>query len=238
MEIKCIIIDDEPLAIDILKSYCKEVSGVNLIHTFQNPVDALAFLSREKVDLVFLDIEMPQLSGLEFVGSIREKPQIIFTTAYPQYALDGFELNALDYLVKPISFTRFLRAIHKALEIRSGKISPKTMIDPNDLSKPDFIFVKSEYELIKLFISEIKYIEGLKDYLKIVVSNRKSILTLMSFKELLDKLPPNQFLRVHRSYAVNLHAVSSIQRKKILIDDQRIPIGESYKNIVYSHLNL
>ncbi|GAB5475095.1 MAG: hypothetical protein Mars2KO_31940 [Maribacter sp.] len=178
---------------------------------------------------------MPQINGIEFIKSMEKTPLFIFTTAYPQYAIEGFELNAIDYLVKPIPFPRFIKSINRAkemLEIRSniakidGNTAPAGGVGNTE---NNFIFVKSDYDNVKIKVNEIKYIQGLKDYLKIHTQENKPILTLMSFKDIHDKLPSNDFLRVHRSFIVNVNNIDSIQRSRIVIDDVRIPIGESYK---------
>lgn len=245
---KCIIIDDEPLAIDVVESYCKALSAVEVISTFTNAIEALDFINSNCIDLVFSDIEMPNISGIELIKSLEGKvPYFIFTTAYPEYALEGFDLNAVDYLVKPIPFPRFLKAVNRVKEMlklsevntsfnvsSAGGESVTSAIPKED----DFIFVKSEYENLKIDIKSIKHIQGLKDYLKIHSESSKPILTLMSFKEIQDKLPENTFIRVHRSYIVNVNKITSIQKNRIVIKGERIPIGESYKSMVYSRLNI
>lgn len=239
---KCVIIDDEPLAIDVIESYLNQVGNMEIIAKCNNPLEAITILNRHQVDLVFLDIEMPNLTGIDLVKTVENIPQFIFTTAYPQYALDGFNLNATDYLVKPIPFHRFLKAISRAkekheLENRDSAIIP---IKEKQETPPvnDFIFVKSEYENIKISVDTIKYIQGLKDYIKIYTNtSEKAILTLCSFKEILEKLPDN-FLRVHRSYIVNINYIKALQKTKIVIEDIRIPIGETYKNDVLKRLGV
>ncbi len=241
---RCILVDDEPLALDVLSSYLEKVEGVQLVARCTNPLEAIRILSEEAIDLVFLDIEMPNLSGIDLVKSLDRLPQFIFTTAYPQYALEGFDLNATDYLVKPVPFPRFLKAIARAKEKHEAGQKPielksnATLAVPQE-NLPDFIFVKSEYENIKINTADIKYLQGLKDYIKIYTNQGdKAILTLSSFKELLDKLPKNHFLRVHRSYVVNINAIRAVQKSKILIGDIRIPIGETYKEEVLKQLNI
>ncbi len=242
--IKCIIIDDEPLAIGVLKSYCEDLGEVDVIGTFTNPFEATTLLSSEHIDLVFLDIEMPQINGIDLIKSIDKKPLFVFTTAYPQYAIDGFDLNAVDYLVKPIPFVRFIKAINRVKRLlSSGDTSklPENNLTPSSGAfgqTSQFLFVKSEYESVKINVQEIKYIQGLKDYLKIHTQDKKPILTLMSFKEMLSKLPSDQFVRVHRSFVVNIGVIMSIQRSKIVIDDIRIPIGESFKEGFFQRLGL
>ncbi len=242
--IKCIIIDDEPLAIGIIDSYCEDVGGLHVIGSFTNPLDATNILSKEKIDLVFLDIEMPQINGIDFLKTIDQKPLFIFTTAYPQYAIDGFELNAVDYLVKPIRFARFVKAINRAKELFELRNISKTKVSnvisaAGSIASPDeFIFVKSEYDNVKIKLEDIRYIQGLKDYLKIHTRGGKPILTLMSFKSIESKLPTSNFLRVHRSFIVNVNCIDSIQRSKIVIEGIRIPLGDSYKEAFLKRVGL
>lgn len=240
----CIIIDDEPLALGIVKSYCEELGGIEVLGTFTNPLESMTLFQEGNVDLVFLDIEMPQITGIEFVKTLDKRPFFIFTTAYPQYAIEGFELNAVDYLVKPIPFPRFVKSINRVKELKMLKTSIST--EEGNLSSasggqlPDnqFIFVKSDYGNVKIKLEDIKYIQGLKDYLKIHTSERKPILTLMNFRDIEIKLANTDFVRVHRSFLVNVNNIDSIQRSKIVMDDIRIPIGESYKDEFMKRLGL
>ncbi|WP_066218112.1 LytR/AlgR family response regulator transcription factor [Formosa haliotis] len=242
---KCIIIDDEPLAIDVVESYLKQIGGIDIVAKCTNPLEAITLLSKKQVDLVFLDIEMPNLSGIDLVKSIENLPQFIFTTAYPQYALDGFNLNATDYLVKPIPFHRFIKAVARAKE----KYELEHMQTANvvssigTISQPEnnFIFVKSEYENIKIKTDDITYIQGLKDYIKIYdIHSSKAIITLLSFKDMLSKLPTNnQFFRVHKSFIVNVNYIKALQKTKIVLqNDMRIPIGETFKKDVLERLGV
>ncbi|WP_339713990.1 LytTR family DNA-binding domain-containing protein [uncultured Kriegella sp.] len=240
---KCIIIDDEPLAIEILVDYCSKIDFVEVLGTFTNPLEAIAVIKEKKADLIFCDIEMPQISGIDFINSLDNRPLFIFTTAYSQYAVEGFELNAVDYLVKPIPYHRFIKAVSRSKELLTSHEKPlesnifSSHGETNESQK--FIFVKAEYESIKINLDDIEYIQGLKDYLKIHITNtNKAILTLMSFRELLDRLPPNQFLRVHKSFAVNVNYINTVQRNRIVINDIRIPIGESHKDTFFSVLGL
>lgn len=248
---KCIIIDDEPLAIDVLKDYCHKMDFVELVGSYTNPLEAISVIKTEKIDLIFCDIEMPQINGIDFIASLDNSPLFIFTTAYSQYAVEGFNLNAIDYLVKPISYTRFIKAISRAKEVmeyrRDNDHEKKSLGNPNVFpshgqpitTSQHYIFVKAEYESVKINLDDIEYIQGLKDYLKIhVAGTNKTILTLMNFKEILDKLPPNQFLRVHKSFVINIGYIKTVQRNRILINDVRVPIGESYKSSFYSILGL
>ncbi len=232
---KCIIIDDEPLALNIIKSYCEDLGTLEVVGTFTNALEALDIINKVDVDLVFSDIEMPQINGIDFIKALDRKPLFIFTTAYSQYAIQGFELNAVDYLVKPIPFPRFIKAVNRAKEFFELKKDNSKNLNathrPKELNKTldQFIFVKSEYENIKIDLGLIKYIEGLKDYLKIHITTGKPILTLMNFKELIMKLPGSNFIRIHRSFIVNIDHIETVQKSKVIIDTIRIPIGESYK---------
>ncbi|WP_299529820.1 LytTR family DNA-binding domain-containing protein [Ulvibacterium sp.] len=240
----CIIIDDEPLALGIVKSYCEELGGIEVMGTFTNPLESMSLFQEGNIDLVFLDIEMPQITGIEFVKTLDKRPFFIFTTAYPQYAIDGFELNAVDYLVKPIPFPRFVKSINRVKELKMLKNSMSTeegnlaSASGAQLSDNQFIFVKSDYGNVKIKLEDIKYIQGLKDYLKIHTSERKPILTLMNFRDIEAKLANTDFVRVHRSFLVNVNNIDSIQRSKIVMDDIRIPIGESYKDEFMKRLGL
>lgn len=239
MKINAIIIDDEPLAIDVLKNFSDTIDYLNIVKTFTNPVEAIKFLSENKIDLIFLDIEMPMINGVDLVEALNSKPNIIFTTAFPQYAVDGFNLDAVDYLLKPISYKRFLKAINKVsntFDNNSDIVIPNQIVINSNDNK--FIFVKSDYENLKVNIQDIKYIEGLKDYLRINLSNDKFALTLSNFSAIIDKISNPDFIRVHNSYIVNLNYIKSIQKNRILIGDKRIPISETYKKEFFDKIKL
>ncbi|MCL8007271.1 LytR/AlgR family response regulator transcription factor [Gelidibacter japonicus] len=237
----CIIIDDEPMAVKVIESYCESIDSITVLGTFTNALDALDFIKDNSVDLIFSDIEMPHINGVDFIKTLEHKrPIFIFTTAYPQYALDGFELNAIDYLVKPIPFPRFVTAIQRAKERLKLKesIASDSTHNSKKVYEDDFIFVKSEYDNLKLLIDDITYIQGLKDYLKIHTLKSGAILTLMNFKDFQAKLPGNLFIRIHRSYIVNISKIELLQRNKVIIEGQRIPIGENYKEAFYKRLGI
>ena len=236
---RCIIIDDEPLAVDVLETYLNQIEGMEIVAKCNNPLDAITIFNKHQVDLVFLDIEMPNVTGLDLVKTVENIPQFIFTTAYPQYALEGFELNATDYLVKPIPFQRFLKAVSRAKEKYELEKSTRTQSNTSsEENNNDFIFIKSEYENIKVNLQDIEYIEGLKDYIKIHFKEQtKTLLTLSSFKAILEKLPSN-FIRTHRSYIINIDCIRAIQKTNVVINDIRIPIGETYKKAVLKKLGL
>jgi DNA-binding LytR/AlgR family response regulator len=239
MKLKTVIIDDEPLAVDIIKNYCDTVAHIEVLGCFTNPVEAMNFINTNAVDLIFLDIEMPLLSGLEFIDTLKHKPQFIFTTAYPQFAINGFEMEAVDYLIKPISYIRFLKSLNKVKLPETDKpavVQQSTVV--NTSTEDSFLFVKSDHESLKIFITDIKFIEGLKDYLKINLTNGKHVLTLSNFKNLMERLPEKSFIRVHNSYIVNLNYVNSVQRNRVIIDTTRIPISESYKKQFFERIRI
>ena len=237
MTLKCIIIDDEPLAIDLLKSYALQTPFLEVVGTFENPMLALETIRSQAVDLLFLDINMPQITGLDFSKILPPDTRVIFTTAYNQYAIDGYRLNALDYLLKPISYVEFLEASNKALEwFKLKKASEgKTVTAPSVAS----IFVKSGYRMEKIEFSQILYIENQKDYVKFfLVDNPEPVSSLMSMQLLEEKLPENDFMRVHRSFIVNLNHISTIERNCIVFGKEYIPVSDSYKDKFMEFLRL
>lgn len=239
---KCVIIDDEPLAVDLIKEFVSKVESLELISTFNNAIDAIAMINTSNVDLIFLDIEMPHFSGIDFLNAIDKKPLVIFTTAYSDYAVEGFNLGAVDYLVKPIPFHRFLKSVMRAQQaFLSQNTAPAATITPKVVApemEPDFMFVRSEYENVKINFSDILFIEGLKDYVKIYTADNKFTLTLISLIKLENTLSSKGFARIHRSYIINIKYVKSIQKNKVLIADKRIPISESYKTAFFEKINL
>jgi two-component system LytT family response regulator len=223
--LRCIIIDDEPLPIELLSAYASRISELKLEATFNDPLEAQDYISKNHVDLIFLDIEMPHLNGIDLLKSLPVKPMAIFTTAYPEFAVDGFELNAIDYLLKPFDFERFKKAVEKAKEYMEFSNRPKG-------NEPDaFIFVKSEYKAVKINLKDILYIEGMDSYVKIFAGG-KPVLSLMSMKNLLEMLPQKEFIRVHRSYIVPISKVQSIRNKQIKIGEKLIPVGGTYEEVV------
>ena len=236
---KCVIIDDEPLAVDLLQDFVKKIDALELVSTFNNAIDAVSFINQNNVDLVFLDIQMPHFSGIDFLNTIEKKPLVIFTTAYSDYAVEGFNLGAVDYLVKPIPFHRFLKAVVRAQQILQP-VANTAIAENNNAPEieQDFMFVRAEYENVKLNFTDILFIEGLKDYVKIYTTDNKFTLTLISLIKLENLLSSKGFARIHRSYIINIKHVKSIQKNKVLISDKRIPISESYKNTFFEKINL
>lgn len=230
MRIRCIAVDDEPLALDIIESYVSKLPNLELVKTCSSATEAMQVLQEDKIDLMFLDIEMPELTGLQFLNIIQNQPLVIFTTAYPNYALEGFNQDAVDYLLKPIPFDRFLKAVNKAqarLHPRHNNTEQQTQNAPTE---QDFIFVKADYKTIRVDLKDILWIEGLKDYIIIHTKDQK-IITLLSMNKMIEKLPETKFLRVHRSYIVALQKIDSIEKSRIRIGEKEIPIGEVYKEL-------
>ena len=234
MILKCAIVDDEPLALELLKSYVKKTPVLELNGAYSSAIEAMKMLPDNPVDLLFLDIQMPELNGLEFSHMVPEDTRIVFTTAFGQYALDGYKVNALDYLLKPISYTDFLQSVNKAVQWFDRKRG--TDNEPTD--KPDFIYVKSDYKLIQISLKDILYIEGLKDYVKIHLEGEsRPILSLTSLKALEEKLPTDRFIRVHRSYIVHKQKIKVIDKARIVFGKEYIPVSESYKQELQNYIN-
>ncbi len=225
----CIIIEDEPLALQRTKGFVDKITFLQLIGTFEDSLSGLTFLKTNKVDLLFLDINMDELSGIELLESSRIESQVIITTAYQEFALRGYELNVTDYLLKPFSFDRFLKAVSKAQENLKQQISAPS-------SAPAFIFVKTENRLEKINIADILYIEGMRDYRRIHTADKR-IMTLQNFSELEQILPPGLVCRVHKSFMVGINKIESIERSRIKIADQLIPISDTYKEQFFQIIN-
>ena len=230
----CIIVDDEPLATDLMIDFVKRIPFLMLLGTCKNAFEANEIIHKKNVDLLFLDIQMPNLSGIQLVHSLEKKPLVIFTTAYSEYAVESYDLNAIDYLLKPFTFERFLKAVNKAYALFSKKDDIQSEKD-GQIEGDKFIFVNADYKKVRINLKEILYIEGLSDYIKIYTGD-KPILTLLSLKAMEEKLPENKFIRVHRSYIVSIHKIESIQRNRIIIGKTRIPVGDNYKDFFYKTL--
>jgi DNA-binding LytR/AlgR family response regulator len=225
--IKCLAIDDEPLALDVIEKHISKIPDLELVQKCTSPLQALEIINKEEIDLIFLDIEMSEITGIQMLKSMNKKPMVILTTAYESYALEGYELDVLDYLLKPISFERFLKAVNKAQEtflLRKGG-QPKE----NPSYENGFIFVKSEYQMIKINLRDILYIEGLKDYVKIYCGP-KPILSLQNLKGIESKLPSAHFFRVHKSFIVSIPKIDSVHKGRIKVGEIEIPIGENYRD--------
>jgi len=231
MQINCIAIDDEPLALTKLVGFISKVPDLKLIRTFDNAIEAIGWLKENSTDLIFLDIQMEQLTGIQFLEATGSTSRVILTTAYDQYAIRGFELNVTDYLLKPYSFQRFVQAVNKVMEYFSQKTSANQTLQKTDR----YIFVKTEYRLERVDLENILYIEGMKDYLRIICTDKK-IMTLQSFARIEESLPANKFCRVHKSFIVAIDKIKSVERGVILIADQRIPVSNTYKEIFFSRI--
>ncbi|MDO9255486.1 MAG: LytTR family DNA-binding domain-containing protein [Bacteroidales bacterium] len=232
MTIRCLLVDDEPLALDLLEGYVSKTPSLELAGRCSSAFQAMEMLDKTEVDIIFLDIQMPGLSGLEFSRSLKDGPKVIFTTAFEQYALEGFKVEALDYLLKPISYPEFLNAVNKAR--RWFEHFEKATIPEIRTS----IFVKADYKLVQIEFNNILYIEGLKDYVKFCLEdNEKPVLSLMSMKSLEENLPDSRFMRVHRSFIVNLDKIKTIERNRIVFGKEYIPISENYKEKFHKFIN-
>lgn len=220
--LKCIAIDDEPLALDLITEYTSRFPSLQLLHTFEDAIYGAEYLKNHAVDLLFIDINMPDITGIDLVRSLEVKPMIIFTTAYRKFAFEGFELDALDYLLKPIDFNRFSKTIHKAIDYHQYKINPKS-------TTGDSIYVHAGYKLVRIVLEEISYIESFGDYVVVHQLHDKEVSTLMSLKKIGEKLPDSQFKRIHRSYIVSLHQIKLVHGRKVQLKmGVELPIGDSY----------
>lgn len=223
MNITCLIVDDEPLARNLMTEYVRKVNYLRLVRACSSALEAMEVLRSTPVDLMFLDVQMPQLTGLAFLKSLQRKPQVILTTAYSEYALEGYEHDVADYLLKPITFERFLKAVDKA----SSRLSKPQDTQPEEQT-PDYIFVKDGTKLVKIRWDEILYVEGLKDYVTIHTPQQK-VVSLQRLKALEEQLPGNRFMRVHNSFIISLDAIRTIQKDKVQIAEAWIPIGDTYR---------
>jgi two-component system LytT family response regulator len=243
MNLNCIIVDDEPLALDILEDYISKVPFLTLVKRCENPIEALQLVQAGGINLVFLDVQMPELTGIQFLKIAGTKCHYILTTAYPQYALESYDLNVADYLLKPIAFDRFYKAVEKVSNlikpIENGNNIPQGFLSTPSVAPPvvappsnpiqDFIFVKTEHKIQKIHLNDILYIEGLKDYISIFTKTER-VITLQSMKKMEETLPNIQFIRVHKSYIIAIDKIESIERSRIRIGDKTIPIGDTYRD--------
>ena len=232
MKLDCAIIDDEPLAAELLASYARRIPELNLVGVYESAVTAMGELRIKPVDILFLDIQMPELNGLELARLLPSKTKVIFTTAFDRYAVDGYKVKAAGYLLKPISYDDFVMAVNSVAD------SLRTITRQESMMKNRFVYVKSEYKLVRVDFDDILYVEGVKDYVKFYFSgNRKPMMTLMNMKTVEDSLPHYQFMRVHRSFIVNMDKINMIDRRRIVIGDVFIPVSESYKELVQKYVD-
>jgi DNA-binding LytR/AlgR family response regulator len=220
--IKCIAIDDEPLALQVIQEYCQRISFLSLEKVFTNTDEAREYLKNNKIEVLFLDIQMPDINGLQFYKSLPTKPIVVFTTAYKDYAVEGFSVDAIDYLLKPFEYDRFLKACYKAKEYVEFLSSQELQLNS--------LFIKVNYEIIKINLKDIELIEALDDYIKIYIKPNP-VLTLMTLKSITEKLPARDFIRVHRSFIVPVHKIEKFSKTKIFVIGKEIPIGSSYSNV-------
>ena len=233
MKVKCIIVDDEPMAREIISSFVAKIHNLELVATCKNVSEAFTVLQNESVQLIFLDINMPEISGLSLAKSIQHKSQVIFTTAYREYAVEGFDLQAVDYLLKPISFDRFLKAVQKYFELHVSKETVKEEVQSSE--KETSIFVRSDRKMVKVRFNEIRYVESLSDYVKIF-TKEETIVTRETISNIESKLPSKEFLRTHRSYIVSMNKINSFTNEFVELDKKAIPISRSYKENVLQKL--
>ncbi len=231
MTLNCAIIDDEPLAVDLLSSYVNKTPFLNLTGGYNSAIAAIKDLKSNPVDLIFLDIQMPELSGIEFAKILPRSTKIVFTTAFSKYAAEGYDVDALYYLLKPISYEDFLKAANKALKWFEERERPESYRSDR------FVFVKSDYKLQKIAFDDILYIEGVKDYVRITMANGDKIMSLMNLKKLEDRLPSPEFMRIHRSYIVHMNKIEVVDRLRVVFGNTYIPISDSYKDSVMAYID-
>jgi len=227
LKLNCVIIEDEPLARNLMTEYVRKVPELNLLNAFSNPLEALEALRTLSVDLLFLDVQMPEITGISLLKVLKKRPLVVLTTAYSEYALEGYELDVADYLLKPITFERFLKSIDKIMQRLEAE--PKPLITTSEHSPtPTFVFVKDGTKLVKIQLDEILYVEGLKDYVTIHTTHQK-ITTLQRMKALEEQLPADKFIRIHNSFIVSLNAIEVVQKNEVEIKGASLPIGDTYK---------
>lgn len=233
--LRCIAIDDEELALELLEDNIKKLPYLQLVATYHSPLEAMKILKEESIDLVFLDIQMPGLTGLQFIQSAGASCMFILVTAYEKYALDGYNLNGVDYLVKPVELSRFIQACNKAWELHQLRLKQKAT--PQTAAQ-DYIFVNVDYSLVKLMLSDILWIEGLKDYIKIhLQQNPKPVITRLSMKSMEEQLPASGFLRIHKSFIVAKHHISAVRKNSVFIGQMELPVGDNYREALDAYVN-
>ncbi len=237
MKTKCLIVDDEPLARDLMRSHVQKLENFEIADECGDAMKALQILREKKIDLIFMDIQMPQITGIEFLKTLKHPPKVIITTAYREYALDGFELDVVDYLLKPITFERFLKAINKYYLVIPSDSSVISSGNQGIASEEAFIYVKESKKVVKVLLNEILYIEGLSEYIQIYTEKRK-IVTKTSMTYMMEKLPSDDFMRIHKSFIVSLRKIEAFTASSIEVPGKELPIGRSYKNAVLGSLNL
>ena len=233
MKIKCLAIDDEPFALRQLADFINRTPFLELVGECSSGYEVLELLPQKQVDLMFVDIQMPDLTGIELIKSIENGPRVVFTTAYEEYAVEGFRVDALDYILKPFGYPEFLKAANKARNYFELMNKAKTQVNANE----DCLFIKSEYKIMRIDFDDIQFVEGMREYVKIHLVHSKPVMTLMSMKSIEEKLPSNKFMRVHRSFIVNLNRITVIERNRIVFNNNYIPISDQYKETFQEYLD-
>ncbi|UZR92465.1 LytR/AlgR family response regulator transcription factor [Chondrinema litorale] len=247
MKVRCLIVDDEPLALDVLENYIERLDTLELVARCKNAIEAYNKIQTEKIDLLFLDIQMPKLTGIDFMKSVKNPPKVIFTTAYREYAIEGYELDAVDYLLKPISFDRFLKAVNKVIYNKPDETKPKSELNSlithnasnstaTDIPQEPFIYLKSDKKMVKVLLKDILYIESLKDYIRVKTPG-KEVVAYQKISYLEEKLPEQRFMRIHRSFIINLEKIEAFCATHAEVAGFEIPIGRNYKNEALKKLN-
>lgn len=232
MKLRCIAIDDEPLALELLEDNIRKLPFLDLVATCSNPIEAMEVLRNQQVDLMFLDIQMPGLTGIQFLQSLPQKPMAILVTAYEKYALEGFNLDVVDYLVKPVALDRFIKACNKAWELY--QLRTRAAGNNSQQSEPAYLFVNVDYSMLKVVLADIQWIEGLKDYIRIHLKSAKPIITRMSMKSIEDELPAAHFMRIHKSFIVSKEHITAIRKNSVFIGDMELPVSDHYKEALNS----
>ena len=236
MKIKCLVVDDEPLARDLMRSHLEKLENFEIVAECSDAMKALQALRNYKVDLMFMDIQMPQITGIEFLKTLKNPPCVIFTTAYREYAVDGFELDVVDFLLKPITFERFLKSVNKYFLLTREDVKVNSFSYSSAPKEDDFIYVKENKKVVKIYLNEILYIEGLSEYVQIYTENKK-LVTKTSMTNMEEKLPNSDFMRIHKSFIVSLNKIEAFTSTTIDIPGKELPIGRSYKNAVLETLH-
>ena len=237
MSIRCMIVDDEPLAIEILESFVDRMDSLELVGSCTNAVSAFDIIKNEQVDLIFLDIQMPKLTGIEFLKILNPTPKIIFTTAYRDYAVESYELNVVDYLLKPIAFDRFLMAINKVIESDAPSNANLSIVSESVSNQDPYLFLKADRKMVKVFLKDIAYIESMKDYVRVKMNDGSEIISLQKISYLEKKLPSDCFMRIHKSYLISIHSIEAFSATSVEMIGIDIPIGRSYKSEVMKVLD-
>lgn len=234
--IRCLVVDDEPLALQQMEGYIKNLPYLELVACCQSAIEAKEIIENEKIDAIFCDINLPELNGLDFVKSLENPPMVVFTTAYSEYAVEGFQLNAIDYLLKPFGFDDLKRAADK---IKKRYDALRTLQEVSQIDEDDAIFLKTEYKIVRINISQIRYVEAMSEYLRIyLVDSTRPIIVLLSMKKMEERLPSRSFMRVHRSYIINLKMIREVSKNRIVIGDEiDVPIGDSYRDQFNAYIN-